>query len=223
MNYTNADAQLQGRNYQSRKLAHNTYLQRRGEDIVVRLHNTDILTYKPNGDTVMDSGGWHTPTTKERMNTYGTGLRIRQDKGRWFIGDNVAYQDGVTIKADGTIEGAGEYQPNTDKALKKQIRAYAALCAKDLPLVPPGPGDCWFCLLFDSKDTEHLTSHMEEGYVVSSLVFKAMKSCGLDPQRNIQFALVFDNPLLGGDTKFAEDTVKRSVYRYMSKQLGFAV
>jgi hypothetical protein len=226
MNYAQADSKLQGRNYLSRKLANNTYLVRREEDIAVKLHQTDVVTFKPNGDTVLDSGGWHTVTTKDRMNNYGNGLRLWQEKGRWFVGDYVAYADGMVIKADGSISGAGEYQPATDKAMKRRIKAYAAICAKDLPLDLPGPGDCWFCLMFEKAgmgDTEHFLSHMEEEYVVPTLVFEAMKSCGYDPQRNMQFALVFDNPMYGRDTKFAEDTVRRTVYRYLSKKLGFAV
>ena len=70
-------------------------------------------------------------------------------------------------------------------------------------------------------DTSHLESHMQENYVVPSLVYNAMVSCGYDPQRNIQFAMVFGQ--MNCSSKLAQSTVERSVYRYMCKQFGFAV
>lgn len=65
------DAQLQGRNRESRKVGNNTYLKRRGDDtIAVRLHDTDVVTYHRNGDIVLDTGGWMTVTTKDRINSF---------------------------------------------------------------------------------------------------------------------------------------------------------
>ena len=101
MNYTKANELLQGRNYQSRKLANNTYLKRRGENIAVLLHTTDIVTFEPNGDTVLNSGGWLTSTTKARMNRYIAPIRISQVNGRWFLfqnGKSWAYADGIILK-----------------------------------------------------------------------------------------------------------------------------
>jgi len=41
---------------------------KRGENMAVRLHGTDILTAYPNGDVVLDCRGWsHSSTTKEAM------------------------------------------------------------------------------------------------------------------------------------------------------------
>ena len=41
---------------------------KRGENMAVRLHNTDILTAYPNGDVVLDCRGWaHSSTTKAAM------------------------------------------------------------------------------------------------------------------------------------------------------------
>ena len=87
MTYAEADQSLQGRNRESRKIANNTYLHREGEDIAIRLHNTDIVRFKPNGDIVLDSGGWLTVTTKQRMNEY---LRrdmgeIWSERGVWYV------------------------------------------------------------------------------------------------------------------------------------------
>lgn len=36
-------------------------------DIVVRLYGTDIITYRPNGEIVVEQGGYNTPTTHETI------------------------------------------------------------------------------------------------------------------------------------------------------------
>lgn len=70
MYYHEANAQLQGRCFQSRKLGNNTYLIRDGEQLHVKLHATHILTFYPNGDIRLNTGGWNTVTTRARMNEY---------------------------------------------------------------------------------------------------------------------------------------------------------
>ena len=99
----------------SRKLKNNTYLLRRGDDIAVRLHETDILTFTPAGDTVYDCHGWRSATTTERLNDFGApGIVIWQEKGQWFVGkrqnygwpnksDYKLYQDGMIVTAAGEI------------------------------------------------------------------------------------------------------------------------
>jgi hypothetical protein len=249
MDYTMADSMLQGRNRQSRKYANNTFLQRRGDDIVLRLHATDIVTWKACGDVVLDANGWHTVTTKERMNrVLPQFMGIYQEKGRWFVNrrsnngqtfawnsETVAvYQDGMVIKADGTIEGAGEYQPKADRAMKKRARDYAKACSEAIPLDMPGAGDCFFCLMKTENgqslgdatgNVEHLESHMEEEYVVPSLVWQAMVAKHLDPARNIQFQLVFTDDCgnSGNMRSIGVDAVKKSVYTFILRRFGFAV
>ena len=69
MNYKNANDKLQGRCKDSRKIANNTYLKRRGQDIAVMLHETDIVIFHPNNTFTLNSGGYRTRTTKARMNS----------------------------------------------------------------------------------------------------------------------------------------------------------
>jgi len=74
MNYKEADAKLQGRCYQSRKLENNTYLKRRNwgrtKAIVVQLHSTDVITFFEDGRIEVSTGGWDTVTTRDRINSY---------------------------------------------------------------------------------------------------------------------------------------------------------
>lgn len=64
----------------------------------IRLHTTDIVTEK-DGVITLNSGGWKSVTTKDRINGYG--LRkwpyISQRNHQWFIGDGIFY-DGIQFK-----------------------------------------------------------------------------------------------------------------------------
>ena len=108
MDYASAKAELihkgHGRPMESRKMANNTYLVRRGDDIALRLHNTDVITFHSNlsdkvNTATYNTGGWYTVTTKERMNWAAP--RIWSDRGTWWISvgphHKVRFWDGVRI------------------------------------------------------------------------------------------------------------------------------
>jgi len=228
MRYQELNQLLKGRNAQSKKWANNTYLNRRGENIALQYHNTDVATFRPDDSIILTSGGWHTSTTKERINMALQGrFYLRQELGRWFIGD-YTFADGMIIKSNGSITGAGKDNPKADKKLKAKVKAFAQLCADNIPLDKPGAGDCFYCQMKTedgqslgdaTKDTSHLDSHIQEGYIVPSLVFNALKesNCG-----DMIYSLVFNNPnKVMVDT--AQSYVKKSVYRYILKRKGFAV
>jgi hypothetical protein len=62
----------------ARVIGNNTVRYKRANgDIVIRYHLTDILTRTPNGNLILNTGGWRTYTTKARLN-YHTGLNICQ-------------------------------------------------------------------------------------------------------------------------------------------------
>ena len=71
-----------------RKVMHNTYLHRESEadnePIKLRYHATDIIEWRSSGLIIVDTDGWHTPTTKLRLNEYLSPFRIYQDRGQWF-------------------------------------------------------------------------------------------------------------------------------------------
>lgn len=99
---------------ESKVVAPNTVKYRRENgDVVIRLHHTDIITRKPNGDIILNSGGWRTVTTKDRMNEYmGHGLSISQHKGVWTLhvpwqahkaAGPYLYADGMVIHPDDVV------------------------------------------------------------------------------------------------------------------------
>ena len=192
MNYESANAKLTGRCKLSRKVANNTYLIRREEDIALQLHSTDVMTFHPDGSITLNSGGWHTVTTKARINSELSGRQgINQVNGIWYMHDGSLFYDGVTIDADGTVLNP---RPVTDyelrlKALKKQIKTFAkAFAANTKDIALPGSGDCWGCAMnvedndprhrMEPMGIDHYFQHMEEGYYVPSLLGNAIRSKG---------------------------------------------
>ncbi len=49
-------------------IAHCTVTYEQDGDQITRYHNTDIVIRKPNGHMILDSGGYRTQTTKQRIN-----------------------------------------------------------------------------------------------------------------------------------------------------------
>ncbi|MFA5049291.1 MAG: hypothetical protein WC516_09770 [Patescibacteria group bacterium] len=230
--YKIQDAKLTGRNIQSRKIANNTYLQRRDSDIVVKLHDTDIITYKSNGDIVLNSGGWHTMTTKDRLNNnLPRELYISQNKGIWYI-KNLRYKDGLTIKASGKILNYDKTSNDSkDNKLKAKIKAYAKLCSSKIPLDLPNGGDCWYCYMQTNdgkslgdnfKDKEHLLSHIKENYIVPSLVYNALKERYNAPMA-FSYAFKSEHDLSGYLLDYGKQAVYKAVYKYILSRLGYAV
>ena len=203
MNYQEANEKLTGRCKQRRKVGNNTYLERReNAAIALHLHSTDVVTFHLDGAIVLDSGGWRTPTTKDRINGALGGDKRRfslsQENGTWFLFDRDAgkhgeavavYQDGMRILSDGKLAGhlpLSTYKESLKLRRRVQRFAGAYLKAMEAGKVPaPSNGDCWYCLMRgvedkvplgeSCKDTDHLLSHIEERYFVPSMLVRAME------------------------------------------------
>lgn len=229
-----------GRSKDERPLENNTRLVRRSEtEIAVRLHETDVLTYHRNGNRTLNSGGWLTVTTKDRINNYlgSVGIKVASDKGQWFLyripgWDKVSeFYDGIVVKSDGTVRKPkmpSEADIRKVNRIKRDIKAYidgfVEALRKGMP--QPGNGDCWFCLFKDqktgktwgdiAKDSDHLIQHMKEKYYVPILVVNAVKEKGYRMPGFILGAK--ENGTMGGDW-FVEDAIRSSLRRYLHKRL----
>lgn len=91
----------------SGKLANNTYL-RRSDDgaFEIVLHRTAIVRFYPDGRTVVNTGGWNTTTTRERMRRCGVNvgttagvLTVRHGGSEW------AFDRAVVLRPDGSVYG----------------------------------------------------------------------------------------------------------------------
>jgi len=243
MNYTTAKQKLGTRD--SRKLCNNTYLQRRADgNIAAKLHGTDVLTFKPDGSVVYNTGGWRTNTTIDRVNGYGAdGRWIWRDKGVWTIGNRdkrVLYKDGVTITKRGRIIGGGTLRESKAALkLKKQVNAYCqafALALVDGKVKPPGAGDCMYCHLVTVdghepmgdafKSYDHIRLHIKENYFVPSLLERAV-TAPYAPISIIAKSVIGDmwagKPIEGGWRGIVISQVTRSLRKYIKHRLGLVM
>ena len=189
-------------------------------DTLIRLHDTNIITIKPDGNYVLTSGGWRTPTTKDRLNRFAP-FRITQTGGQWYIKEALFF-DGIELTPGGDIingisESAQKTKLKDISKLKKSIAKFIKRIDDFETLPTPDSGDCWYCLmrtedgqtLGDISGPCHLTSHIEEGYVPGSLLVNAMEFLGYN---HSQIGLHYQMDL--------RDTFKRALRRYLYKKLG---
>jgi len=223
--YQAADDLLQGRCKESRKLANNTYLQRRdGGLIAVMLHDTDIITINSDNSYTLTSGGWLTVTTKARLNAFSP-ASIRQEARIWYLSDGSLFYDGVIVDSDGLPVGESVDPTALEdklKVAKKQAREYARNFVKALKAgsVPqPSSGDCWFCSMKTeesvtlgdaTKNAAHIINHIEEGYFVPWLLVNAGREAGY---RDEQLGLMG----IGGHSVFINP--EQNIYKYVMKRL----
>lgn len=223
------------KNRSSRKVGNNTYARKtEAGEVIVRLHNTDILTFFPNGRVIVNTGGYRSNTTKSRINEFlpVDFPRLYQARGLWFWaqGDNspIPFSDNDLLSSRGRVKTrAGKTEAQTRAArLTKQINAYADKCAQAVPLPMPSGGDDWFSALRteDGKtlgeafdNTEHLESNMRESYIVPSLVLRALEKAGAGDA--IKAATFGRFPAFEG---CARSIVKSAVRRYLKGRFKLA-
>jgi len=96
---------LEGNRYSSaQKIGHNTWkFVNELHETVIRYTLTDIVKILPNGDRVLNSGGWHTATTKKKINQFlPQGIALVQRAYQWFL-NGIPFEDGIRITASGQI------------------------------------------------------------------------------------------------------------------------
>ena len=192
-----------------KKLDNNTYLHQIDKDTFgVKLHDTFVVKIHSNDTYTLDSGGWQTPTTKDRINNYGP-ARIYQSKGIWYFVDRQLFADGCVVDASGnridkaqiSVEKTEKLKAKLDRMVSKYIKGFIEhLMTQTDGLTRPSNGDCWGCLMRKAdkqetkvgsfrtkrasvKDSEamgldHLFDHFREKYYVPSLLFKAIEERG---------------------------------------------
>ena len=187
MNFDEAKELLKTARVQAngKKINNNTYVVPDGENVAIKLHKTNIVTFAPDGTITLNSGTWRTPTTKDRINTAlgDQGMQITANKGLWYIGGSIFY-DGITIK-DGIVlnpqvpQDMELYKKQVDKLVKAYINGFVDHIVKN-GLEEPSGGDCWPCHLKaedgrpDAMGVDHYLSHFAEQYYVPSLFFNAL-------------------------------------------------
>lgn len=68
-----------------------------GSDIGIRLHDTLVVVYHKDGSITVNTGGWHTVTTADRLERFGPSiLRFNLRKGKIYVSLKEAYTDDYT-------------------------------------------------------------------------------------------------------------------------------
>ena len=238
----NYDTALSMSKTRRRKLANNTYLtvheDKTDDYFGVKLHDTVIVRWYSDGRVVLDSGGWRTRTTKDRMNIALKDWSVWTEDGIWYVKGPLltcAYKDGMTLYPDGTVSGEGD-DPKLQKKIRKDIRKFThkymvAFWDGDVPT--PGGGDCWGCYL-NMRDTDHLLSHMDEEYYVPSLLAKAIQrfpisqaarhvlSVAWSPDEAEAQGFSLEQEKVGWSSDIANEQLEKSLRRYLYEQLGSA-
>jgi hypothetical protein len=100
MNYTEAVTLVHGKtNRKTRKVGNNTYAEIEYDNSVsIRLHGTAVVRFYPNGLVKLNSGGYHTHTTKKRINQYSP-VKVYQRKYEWFLQDGTEFEDNILVNS----------------------------------------------------------------------------------------------------------------------------
>lgn len=237
MNFQELDQSLTGRNKQSRKLANNTYAARDGDDIVIRLHSTNIVTYKPDGRVVLDTGGWKTKTTRDRINQYSP-VKIHQCKSIWYVGvghtSTHLYEDLMWVDQGLNIHAKPIEDANDIVKAKTKLRASAKRYAKDYvdallegKIEEPSGGDCWSCYMKAGDgtrplaDASHILSHIEDKYYVPSLVVNAITEfpASMMGKSVVGYCLTGRHEEVSGIAEAVKDQLITAVFKVCMKDL----
>ena len=123
----------------TKKLARNTYLRMEDGNAVIRFWETDVIVISPEDIYTLNSGGYLTTTTKERLNSFSP-ARISQEKGLWYIcarDSRKLFADGVRVDSSGNvIDGTGSedfsaIMRKVDQLISEDIRALGTLLYPD--------------------------------------------------------------------------------------------
>ena len=97
------------RGKKSRKIGYETYIEQLSPfEVGIKYHNTHIVKMDVTDVMTITSGGWDTPTTKDRLNQFLScrGVHIYQKKFQWYIvgtNDTMTYVDGMQVFPNGHV------------------------------------------------------------------------------------------------------------------------
>lgn len=225
-----------------RIVARNTWRYRTTDGIEhVRLHGTDIVEFLPKGRVRLNSGGWKTVTTKDRIDSF-SGYRIFSRKGTWLVCEPGQWDKAVPFFDGMILPDALKMPPAKaerllakEEKLKARIKAVVAKKIVSGKAVPqPNNGDCLFCQIERSQHIErletgnydsprpdvggdHIAAHIREGYIHGSLILNAYLDAGYKP-----FRWQWDSERVErGDTSALRD-MRRIVTRFLKRRMGLA-
>jgi hypothetical protein len=104
-------------NRPTKKVDNNTTIRKVGDSVAVRLHETDVVIIRSDGNYVLNSGGYRTATTKDRINNYSP-ASVHQAKRKWYLGKDTPFVDGMVVDANGSLVES-ERVPDINEILER--------------------------------------------------------------------------------------------------------
>lgn len=157
------------------------YVRESDRAYVVRHHFTDIIVTHKDGTTELDTGGWRSKTTRERIERHSP-YRIWTDDGDWFLmdagGDMCPFDDGMVMPRDMEVSNAqkaetretmlDEMAPlkNVEKLVRQYMRMFKGGYVRQKDKATAG--DCMFCLV-GHHHVPHTEQHIREGILTQSI------------------------------------------------------
>lgn len=207
------------------KFANNTRIQKRGRAYAIRLHKTDVAIIRPDGTYRLNSNGWRTVITRDRINRVAP-CCVEQTKGIWHIGKTL-YEDGMLVDASGkptresqhTLSDVLNLKSQVDRTITRFIRIVEKACVgRDIGTwesysKQPTPNErskphireLWELIRVTSKKGEWaLIAGPSNLFIVAYLATKA-RGHG-DPQ--FVWTLMRDTCLRGGDAIFIRGNLR---------------
>jgi hypothetical protein len=171
---------------------------------IIRLHATDVVSFKRGGRITLNSGGYRTMTTRGRINAYlPSRYAVHTHRGMWTVHDresgaSVPYYDGMTLPNAFKARRKADANAKREATLQKQIADFVKLIPIDgSPRIVPSAGDCFVCACerphgnkYHGYPTsgsrgdggDHLLQHIREGYMHGTLIWNAVQWSGYKPE-----------------------------------------
>ena len=84
-------------NRKTRKVGNNTYAEILPDGSVgITLHSTMIVRIHQDNSATLNTGGWYSSTTKNRINKYSP-VHVCQKKGMWYLEDGLPFRNGMNV------------------------------------------------------------------------------------------------------------------------------
>lgn len=163
----------------ARQTARNTLEYETAEGVrVVRLYQTDILTFPREGGFTIDTGGFGTVTTRARLNdALPDGWRVSAQSGRMHL-NGTPFNTVITVTPNGEILSDAADQPDPGKQIDAYMKAWRA---RGLPTVAESGGDPW--ILREGKvEPDVMRDWVESRYVFRLLYVLALRYAGMADQ-----------------------------------------
>ena len=86
-------------NRMERKVGNNTRARIKPDgSVAFQLHSTDVVTIHDDDSATLRTGGWNSPTTKERINRYSP-VYVKQINWEWYLSDGTPFYEGMKVYA----------------------------------------------------------------------------------------------------------------------------